>query len=111
MKEYLKWRQKLTDYVTQLVHIQEQEAITIEDLERIDKTKELLKFMSMQTLGDVSTCPFCGSKSLERLHCVAPRFKRAWKKGVNYYRGVDDTFSIRKCPECGFYTVIWSYKK
>ena len=53
MKEYLKWRQKLTDYVTQLVHIQEQEAITIEDLERIDKTKELLRFMSMQTLGDV----------------------------------------------------------
>ena len=42
---YFKWRQKLTDYVTQLIHIQEYEAIYEQEFANIEKTKDLLRFL------------------------------------------------------------------
>lgn len=105
---YIKWRQKLADYVTQLVHIQEAEAVYPEDYENIEKTKQLLKFMGIQTSSSTKYCPYCGSGYLEELHCTNPRFKRKLKGGT--YQQQDNSFTIRRCPKCKYYNVIWTHK-
>ena len=103
---YFKWRQKLTDYVTQLIHIQEHEAVYEQDFANIEKTKELLRFLSMQTSKDTKYCPYCGSGYLEELHCTNPRFKRTLRDGIQQLQ--DNTFTIRRCAKCGYYNVIWT---